>query len=158
MAQCLNPNLPPGVHGTALRIYEHILGNCTDRVDLFPTFSVGIFNFFEYSTSQLKFDVLKIIEKFYVDTIAVVPMLVGLVNAIIPGLNENHEELAKKIYSIFDKISSLLGRKWVDGAVWVNILKSPRTRIACFKYFQKSFKDRDKQAITRKEAIDFNKV
>jgi hypothetical protein len=26
-----------------------------------------------------------------VETVAVVPMLVGLVNAILPGLNENHE-------------------------------------------------------------------
>lgn len=150
LAQCLNPTLPPGVHGTALRIYEHIFANCTDRVELFPSFSIGLFNFFEYSISQLKFEVLKIFEKYYVDSVAVLPMLVGLVNAIMPGLNENHEELARRIYSIFEKVNFLLGRRWVDGAVWVNILKSPKTRLACFKYFQKVFKDRDKLGITRK--------
>jgi hypothetical protein len=32
LAQCLNPNLPPGVHGTALRIYDHIFSSCMDRV------------------------------------------------------------------------------------------------------------------------------
>jgi len=51
-----------------------------------------------------------------------------------------------------------MGKRWVDGAVWVNILKSPRTRLACFKYFQKVFKDRDKLGITRKEALEFNKL
>jgi hypothetical protein len=91
LAQCLNPNLPPAVHGTALRIYDHIFSSCTDRVDLYPSFSIGLFNFFEHSTSQLKFEVLSIIEKYYVDTVAVVPMLIGLINAILPGINDNHE-------------------------------------------------------------------
>jgi hypothetical protein len=59
---------------------------------------------------------------------------------------------------IFDKVNNFLGKRWVDGAVWVNILKSPKSRIACFKYFQKVFKDRDKQGIAKKEALDFNKV
>jgi hypothetical protein len=35
---------------------------------------------------------------------------------------------------------------WVDGAVWVNILKSPKVRLAGFKYFTKVFRDRDKAA------------
>jgi hypothetical protein len=32
---------------------------------------------------------------------------------------------------------------WIDGAVWINILKSPKVRGAGYKYFMKSFKDRD---------------
>lgn len=35
---------------------------------------------------------------------------------------------------------------WVDGAVWVNILKSPKVRLAGFKFFTKVFKDRDRAA------------
>lgn len=71
-------------------------------------------------------------------------MITSLMNAILTGLNENNEELAKKIYSICDIISNNYGRMWVDGAVWINILKSPKVRIAGFKYFMKTFKDRDK--------------
>ena len=71
-------------------------------------------------------------------------MIVSLMNALLTGLNENNEELAKKIYAICDKISRKFGRMWVDGAVWVNILKSQKVRIPGFKYFMKSFKDRDK--------------
>ena len=66
-------------------------------------------------------------------------------NTLLTGLNENNEELARKIYNLCDKISENYGRIWVDGAVWVNILKSPKVRVAGFKYFMKSFKDRDKQ-------------
>jgi hypothetical protein len=65
-------------------------------------------------------------------------------NAVLIGLNENNEELAKKIYALCDKIARCYGRSWIDGAVWVNILKSPKVRIAGFKYFLKTFKDRDK--------------
>ena len=71
-------------------------------------------------------------------------MLVSLMNAILTGLNENNEELAKKIYILCDKISMKFGRMWVDGAIWVNVLKSQKVRLPAFKYFMKSFKDRDK--------------
>ena len=40
---------------------------------------------------------------------------------------------------------------WVDGAVWVNILKSPKVRLAGFKFFTKVFKDRDRAAQNQKE-------
>lgn len=41
-------------------------------------------------------------------------------------------------------MSKKYGYIWVDGAVWVNILKSPKVKIAGFKYFMKAFKERDK--------------
>jgi len=42
----------------------------------------------------------------------------------------------------------------VDGAVWINILKSPKVRLAGFKYFMKVFKDRDRiQANSSEESI-----
>lgn len=78
-------------------------------------------------------------------------MIVSLMNALLTGLNENNEELAKKINILFDKISRKFGRMWVDGAVWVNILKSQKSRIPGFKYFMKSFKDRDKLKKNEKE-------
>jgi hypothetical protein len=67
-----------------------------------------------------------------------------MINALLTGLNESNEELVKRIYALCDKIANSYGRMWVDGAVWINILKSPKTRLAGFKYFMKTFKDRDK--------------
>jgi hypothetical protein len=52
--------------------------------------------------------------------------------------------LAKKIFALCEKISKKYGYIWIDGAVWVNILKSSKVKIAGFKYFMKVFKDRDK--------------
>jgi hypothetical protein len=73
-------------------------------------------------------------------------MIVGLTNALLTGLNDNSEEFARKIYGFFDKFSKNYGKIWVDGAVWINILKSPKVRLAGFKYFMKVFKDRDRVA------------
>lgn len=53
--------------------------------------------------------------------------------------------MAKKIYALCAKVANCYGKVWVDGAVWVNILKSPKTRLAGFKYFMKTFKDRDRE-------------
>ena len=39
----------------------------------------------------------------------------------------------------------------MDGAVWVNILKSPKVRLAGFKFFTKSFRDRDKEKEKEKD-------
>ncbi len=74
-----------------------------------------------------------------------IQMTISLMNALLTGLNENNEELAKRIYALTDKISKKYGYIWVDGAVWVNILKSNKVKIAGFKYFMKVFKDRDKE-------------
>lgn len=71
-------------------------------------------------------------------------MITSMMNALLTGLNESNEELARRIYALCDKVANSYGRMWIDGAVWINILKSPKVRIAGFKYFMKTFKDRDK--------------
>lgn len=71
-------------------------------------------------------------------------MTISLMNALLTGLNENNEDLVKKIYLLVDKICKNYGYIWIDGAVWVNILKSNKVKIAGFKYFMKAFKDRDR--------------
>lgn len=43
----------------------------------------------------------------------------------------------------------------MDGAVWINILKSPKVRLAGFKYFTKIFKNRDKHLLN---PIEENKI
>ena len=74
-------------------------------------------------------------------------MIVGLMNALLTVFNENSEELAKRVYGICEKIGKNYGKMWVDGAVWVNILKSPKVRLAGFKYFTKVFRDRDRAGL-----------
>jgi spermidine/putrescine-binding protein len=71
-------------------------------------------------------------------------MIISLMNSLLTGLNENNEELGKRVFYLCDKMNKKYGYLWIDGAVWVNILKSSKVRIAGFKYFMKVFKDRDR--------------
>lgn len=59
---------------------------------------------------------------------------------------------------LVDKICKKYGYVWIDGAVWVNILKSNKVKIAGFKYFMKAFKDRDKEKINKIDNIGNNMV
>jgi hypothetical protein len=106
--------------------------------------SIGLFPFFEVSSSQLKFELLKIYDNFFLNDDGCLQMVVSFMNALLTGLNDNNEELAKKIFALCEKITKKYGRIWVDGAIWVNILKSSKVKIAGFKYFMKVFRDRDK--------------
>lgn len=151
LAQCLNPSLPAGVHVTALKVYEVILKNFTNKVELLPLLALGLFPFFEHSNSQNKIALIKLLEEHFASETECVQMVVGLMNALLTGLNENSEDLAKRIYAICEKLSKSYGRIWVDGAVWINILKSPKVRLAGFKYFMKVFKDRDRMLLNAAE-------
>lgn len=108
--------------------------------------AMGLFPFFEHSNTQNKYIVLKLFEEHFISDAEGVQMVVGLTNALLTVLNETYEDQAKRVYSIFESINKNFGRLWVDGAVWVNILKSPKVRMAGFKYFQKVFRDRDRAA------------
>ncbi len=46
LAQCLNPSLPAGVHKTALKVYEIILQNFSDKSELLALTALGLLPFF----------------------------------------------------------------------------------------------------------------
>lgn len=70
--------------------------------------------------------------------------MTSLTNTLLTTFVENNEQLNKRLHQFFLEIGERYGRAWVDGAVWVNILKSPKVRNAGYKYLIKSFSDRDK--------------
>jgi len=43
----------------------------------------------------------------------------GLVISILPGLDEQNEQLQKRVYSILDKAGEAVGRKYLLGAIWM---------------------------------------
>lgn len=91
LAQCLNPTLPAGVHGTALKVYQTILLNFSARTELLPLMSIGLFPFFECSNLQLKFELIKIYEEHFTSDHECLQLMVSLLNALLAGLNENNE-------------------------------------------------------------------
>jgi len=46
LAQCLNPSLPAGVHKTALKVYETILQNFSEKSELLGLTALGLLPFF----------------------------------------------------------------------------------------------------------------
>jgi len=63
---------------------------------------------------------LDIINDFYLPLgIELYPCVTGLVNSILPGLDEQLEDLQKKVTEILDKMCELVGKKYLVGAVWL---------------------------------------
>lgn len=91
LAQCLNVSLPAGVHSTALGVYNTILQNFSDKSELLPLMSIGLFPFFEYSSSQLKLELIKIFDLHFTNSYQCLQLIVSLMNALLTGLNENND-------------------------------------------------------------------
>ena len=118
LAQCLNPILPYGVHLQTLRVYEILFKNMhialnknleqdDEFIKLFSMdialYSIGLFPFFQYASSQIKPKILALIQKYYLPLGPhLIPCLSGLVVAILPGLEENNEELQKNVMNTLD--------------------------------------------------------
>lgn len=114
---------------------------------MLPLIALGLFPFFEHSNYANKLALVKLFDDHFINESQSVQMVVGLTAALLTGLNENVDQFTRKIYAFFDKFAKNYGNIWIDGAVWINILKSPKVRLAGFKYFMKVFKDRDRLQI-----------
>ena len=88
LAQCLNPSLPTGVHVTALKVYETILQNFSDKSELLALTALGLLPFFEHSNTQNKHTVLRLFEVYFISEVESIQMIVALVNALLTVLNE----------------------------------------------------------------------
>lgn len=72
-----------------------------------------------------------------------IPCAPGLIVSILPGLLENNEELQRRTLGFFEKLQLKIGKKYVYGAVWLSILRLPRTRGAAYTFLDKIFKKND---------------
>ena len=118
---------------------------------MLPLMSIGLFPFFEYSSSRLKEQLIRIFDEHFTNSHECLQLLVSLMHTLLTGFNENNDDLDRQIFALCDKVSMAFGRMWVDGAIWVNILKSKKVRLHGFKYFHRSFKERDKNLEVEKE-------
>lgn len=104
LSQCLNPNLPAGVHERTLETYSIIfqkIGIDGLRNDL-PIFSFGIFPFFEYASSAIRNDVLDLISRYFIPLGASLrSCLQSLVLALLPGLDEESSDYYQNTLKVF---------------------------------------------------------
>ena len=63
---------------------------------------------------------LDVIEKNYFPLkYDLIPCIPGLIIAILPSLEDNYEELQKKVFHILDKAMECVGKKFFMGSIWM---------------------------------------
>ncbi len=142
LAQCLNPQLPAGVHETALEIYEIILkdilkknNNCLG--ENLGYYASGLFPFFQNaSINNKKLYIDKIIRGIFckLENEELELCITGLLVSILPGLDDQNEDINKNLKDVFNNIRNIIPNRIFFGVLWSIILKNPILRPSGMKY------------------------
>ena len=142
LAQCLNQNLPSGVHEMDLDVYSMLfdnikLNNNNFLGDNLGLYSAGLFPFFVYASAKNKIKFLDdIIKKHYL-TLEISEFklsLPGMLASILPALEEQNETMQKSIREVFLKAREKSGDTYFFGTLWSIIFRNKKLRIDCMKY------------------------
>ena len=142
LAQCLNPECPGGVHEVVINIYymlfQNILAKNEGKLgDNLAIYSSGLFPFFTYASKNNKIKMLdKIIQECFLklEQNELYLCLSGLLSSLIPGLDDNNEEITQKIYYIFDEIKKKMKPGIFYGTYWSILLRNKLLRASGIKY------------------------
>ena len=149
--------MPHGTHKIALHVYARLFKNLKtgeNWLNDLPIFCIGLFPFFQNCSIQVKPEFLQIIEDNFLMHTEILPMIVGLVTSILPGLEEKDENIQKKIMDIMAKLQVCVGEKFLTGALWIAILRTPKVRATAIHYLIKI----GKKKIAAKEQIESSTV
>ena len=142
LAQCLNPNLPAGVHETCLDVYSMLYDNIKKNnnnilgEDL-GLYSSGLFPFFAYASAQNKIKFFNdIIKKHYLtlEDKEFNLCLPGMIASILPALDEQNETMQKNLKEIFKESRNKVGESNFFGYLWDIIFRNNKLRLPCIKY------------------------
>lgn len=68
----------------------------------------------------MKPKILELLNRYYFPLkLELIPCIPGLIISLLPGLNEQNEELQKSVYEAFKKAEECVGTKYLLGAVWM---------------------------------------
>ena len=142
LAQCLNPQLPAGVHETALEIYEIILkdiliknNNCLG--ESLGYYASGLFPFFQNaSINNKKLYIDKIIKGIFckLEHEELELCITGLLVSILPGLDDQNEDINKALKDVFNTFRNIISNRIFFGVLWSIILRNPILRPSGMKY------------------------
>ncbi|KAK1443119.1 dopey-related protein [Babesia gibsoni] len=133
LAQCLNPQLPSGIHARALEVYGSILEKTGPEglAQNLALFSSGLFPFFPYSTSSVKPIFLNLIEQYYIPLgTKLLPCLIGLLISILPGLDDDKSESYEQVYRVLERVCDCVSEKSYMRALWLILLNANKIRIS----------------------------
>jgi len=142
LAQCLNPECPGGVHEVVINIYfilfQNILAKNEGKIgDNLGIYSSGLFPFFTYASKPNKIKMLeKIIQACFLklEQNELNLCLSGLLSSLIPGLDDNNEEITQKIYLTFDELKKKMKPGVFYGTYYSILLRNKLLRASGIKY------------------------
>ncbi|PWW78348.1 hypothetical protein C7212DRAFT_281404 [Tuber magnatum] len=107
LAQCLNPQLPSGVHQKTIEVYYHIfsmIGREGLAADL-TLWTPGLTPVLSYASLTVKPHYLTLLERFYLPlSTALRPALKSLILALLPGIDEEGGEYFDRALALIDEI------------------------------------------------------
>lgn len=155
MAQCLNPNLPAGVHQKTLETYSIIFTQIGERglkID-FALYCMGILPFFELASSLIR---CKVIDLFIQNILPlgkeiIFPHLQQIILSFLPAFEEENSDFYQKAISLFDILEGFFGRKEMYKSIWSIIIMSSKHRLPSINYIIR----KQPKKITQEESEDF---
>ncbi|KAJ3367371.1 hypothetical protein GGF31_007536 [Allomyces arbusculus] len=140
LAQCLNPVLPAGVHQKALETYSvvfDVLGPEKLANDA-TIWTFGLFPYFTFAPMSVKPALLTLVEKYFV-TLGhlVLPVLSGLLMALLPGLEEEDNEFFEPTLALIDKIQRSVDTDRFYHSLWTCVLTAAPVRRTGLTYLTK---------------------
>ncbi|KTW30413.1 uncharacterized protein T551_01696 [Pneumocystis jirovecii RU7] len=143
LAQCLNPNLPSGVHQKTLEVYSYIFSliGKNGLSESLPLWNSGLAPVLMFASTKIKPYFLGLIETFYLPLgPSLRPCAKSLIMSLLPGLEEDSGEYFDETFNVLDSVR----QKLEDDAffwqcLWLCIITSPQQRQGALKYLFKCF-------------------
>ncbi|XP_033095946.1 protein dopey-1-like isoform X2 [Anneissia japonica] len=136
LAQCTHPALPSGVHLKALETYElifKIIPQQTLCQDMF-IYSAGIFPLLGNAAMSVKPALLSLYEEYYLPLGEhLKPALTGLLQGILPGLEEGSEYYLRT-QKLLEQLCSGMDKASFYSALWDCVLMSPGVRLQAITF------------------------
>ncbi|KAG5436940.1 hypothetical protein PCANB_001350 [Pneumocystis canis] len=131
LAQCLNPNLPSGVHQKTLEK--------NGLADSLPLWTSGLVPILMFASTKIKPYFLGLIETFYLPLgTSLRPCIKSLIMSLLPGLEEESGEYFDEVFSVLDSIRQKLADEiFFWQCFWLCIITSPQQRQGALKYLFK---------------------
>ncbi|CCJ30055.1 unnamed protein product, partial [Pneumocystis jirovecii] len=132
LAQCLNPNLPSGVHQKTLELIGFKKNGLSESL---PLWNSGLAPVLMFASTKIKPYFLGLIETFYLPLgPSLRPCAKSLIMSLLPGLEEDSGEYFDETFNVLDSVR----QKLADDAffwqcLWLCIITSPQQRQGALK-------------------------
>jgi hypothetical protein len=102
-------------------------------------FSSGLFNFYQFADFEVKENFLELIEKYFLKLERELHMcLSGFIVCMLPAFEDQNSQILKRVERIFKRTEEIVGTSTFFGAIWMSMLRTPRTRLAGIKFLEKN--------------------